>query len=946
MEFGVLGPLLVRDGDIEISVTSPRQRALMAALLLRAGSPVSCEALANAVWDSPRAGTRSTLHSYLTRLRQALGADVSARIRTRGSSYLIEVGDDEFDVLRLGGLREAGRTASAGGEWAAAVRYFHAAEALFRGEPLADVPSDRLRREHGQHLVESRLQVIEWRIDAELNIGRHRDVIAEVRTLVSGYPLRERFTAQLMLALHRSGRQAEALECYRRTRAVLVEELGIEPGAELLDLHMRILAGDVGLHAPAEPLTVARMSPSRPLPAQLPADISDFTGRAALVRDMCGRLEAAGRDPAAPAPVIVLLGSGGIGKSSLACHVAHRVRDRFPDGQLYANLRGATDRPLAPGHVLTRFIHDLAGTETNVPDEDEDKAGLFRSLLSGLRVLIMLDDARNSAQLRLLLPGTSAGSGVIVTSRDGLWGLEGCVRLAVGELAMPDARQLLGCVIGIERVAAEPDASDEVLAACAGLPLAIRIAAGRLVARASWQVRDLADRLADQERRLSELEVDDLAVRSCFAFGYANLPAALPGEADPASAFRALGSWPGPDIGLDAVAALMRQPRSRVEPALERLVDAHLLQTTRPGRYRFHDLLSIYAAERCRAEDPPEQRDASMRSVLDWYRDTAVAATGALETGKHLKRDPSPARHPGSRRVPPDAVMVFADHNAGLDWCEAERANLLIAVEIAAARGLHDVTWRLADSLWPFYHFRKYWTDWESTHRFGLAAARDAGDARGEASMLAGLGVLSCQRERFDEALDHLRQARTLCRGADDEIVLGRVLNNLGIALASRGRYDEAIEHLRGALWIRRHMGYRYGEAVLSGNLAEVYRRAGRLHEALAAARQSLSLLETTGGRFQQATGLNCTGDILSDLGRHREAVVNFRRALDMRRQMGDRAGEAATLRSLAGSLLCLDSAAEAGDCLRQALTIHREMGDDSAEALVASQLATVGTTD
>lgn len=935
MEFGVLGPLLVRDGDIEVSVTSPRQRALLAALLLRAGSAVSCDALADAVWDGRPAGARSTLHSYLTRLRQTLGSDISARIRTRGSSYLIDVGDDELDVLRLRALREAGRTALADGDWAATVRYFRAAEALFRGEPLADVPSDRLRREHGQHLAESRLQVTEWRIDAELNTGRHRDVIAEVRTLVASHPLRERFTAQLMLALHRSGRQAEALECYQRTHAVLAEELGIEPGTELRDLHVRILNGDADLHALSDARTAARMTPARLPPAQLPADIGDFTGRAALVREMCGLLAAAGRNPAAPAPIVVLSGSGGIGKSSLACHAAHRVQDRFPDGQLYANLRGASGRPLAPGHVLTRFIGDLAGTEMNVPDTDDGKAALFRSLLNGRRVLIVLDDARNSAQLRPLLPGTSAGSAVIVTSRDGLGALEGCVRLAVGELAMTDARQLFGRVIGSDRVAAEPQACDEVLAACAGLPLAIRIAAGRLVARASWQVRDLADRLADEERRLTELEVDDLAVRSCFAFGYTTLPAASPGEADPASAFRALGLWPGPDIGLDAAAALLGQPRSRVGPALEHLVDAHLLQTTRPGRYRFHDLLAIYAAERGREEDTREQRDAGMCRLLSWYLDTAIAATGALETGKHLQRD----------RVPPDAAMDFADHDAGLAWCEAERANLLIAVEIAAARGLHDLSWRLADGLWPFYHLRKYWTDWEIAYRLGLKAARAAGNARGEASMLTGLGVLFCQRERLDEALDHLGKARSLWQGTDDEIGLGRALNNLGIALASRGRYDEAIEHLRDALRIRRHMGYQYGEAVLSGNLAEAYRRAGRLHEALAMARRSLALLEATGGRFQQATGLNCTGDILRDLGRHREAIDNFRLALDMRRQMGDRAGEAATLCSLAGSLRFLDAVAEAGDCLRNALTIHRDMGDDSAAAFVTGQLAALGTT-
>lgn len=935
MEFGVLGPLLVRDGDIEVSVTSPRQRALLAALLLRAGSAVSSDALADAVWDWRPAGARSTLHSYLTRLRQTLGNDISARIRTRGSSYLIEVGDDEFDALRLRALREAGRTALADRDWAAAVRYFRAAEALFRGEPLADVTSDRLRREHGQHLAESRLQLTEWRVDAELNTGRHRDVIAEVRTLVAGYPLRERFTAQLMLALHRAGRQAEALECYQRTHAVLAEELGIEPGAELRDLHMRILNGDAALHALPDS-RAARMTPARPAPAQLPADIGDFTGRAALVREMCGLLATAQGNPGAPAPIIVLSGSGGIGKSSLACHAAHQVQDRFPDGQLYANLRGASGRPLAPGHVLTRFIGDLAGTETHVPDTDDGKAALFRSLLSGRRVLIVLDDARNSAQLRPLLPGASGGSAVIVTSRDGLCALEGCVRLTVGELAMADARQLFGRVIGSDRVAAEKQACDEVLAACAGLPLAIRIAAGRLVARASWRVRDLADRLADEERRLTELEVDDLAVRSCFAFGYTTLPAASPGEADPAAAFRALGLWPGPDIGLDAAAALLGQPRSRVGPALEHLVDAHLLQTTRPGRYRFHDLLAIYAAERGRQEDTQEERDTSMRFLLDWYLDTAVAATGALEIGKHLQRD----------RVPADAGMDFADHDTALAWCEAERANLLIAVEIAAARGLHDLSWQLADSLSPFYNLCKYWTDWERANLLGLAAARAAGDARGEASMLTGLGVQFCQRERFDEALDHLWKARSLWQGTDDELGLGRTLNNLGITLASSGRYDEAIEYLNGALRIRRRMGYQYGEAVLSCNLAEAYRRAGRLHEALASARRSLTLLETTGGPFQLATALNCTGDILRDLGRHREAVDNFRRALAMRRQIGDRAGEAVTLCSLAGSLRFLEAVAEAGDCLRKALTIHRDMGDDSAEAIVAGQLTALGTTD
>jgi hypothetical protein len=526
------------------------------------------------------------------------------------------------------------------------------------------------------------------------------------------------------------------------------------------------------------------MPPARPAPAQLPADIADFTGRAGQVDELCRLLSGdvqAQRSPGA-VPVVLVVGSGGLGKTTLAVHAAHLLADRFGDGQLYANLLGATE-PVDPGEVLARFLRDLGLDGVQVPVEPEERAAQYRTRLAGKRVLIVLDDARDAAQVRPLLPG-SASCAVLVTARRGMPELVGSRLFDLDVLPPGEARALFGRVAGEERASAEPAATDEVLAACAGLPLAIRIACARLAARGGWNVHTLAGRLSNERQRLDELRAGNLAVRASFEVSFAGLASSVgPGGVDPARAFRLLGVWTGPSIALPAAAALLGKPEPAVADALEVLVDAHLLDSPEPDRYRFHDLLRVYAADRALAQETDQDRRDAIARLLTWYLHTTEAAARVI-SAQHARVSLGPA-------LPEVRVLDLVSLDEALAWCEGERAGLVAAAKLAAESGLHEAAWKLAAAAMSFFYRRSHWTEWVTTHEIGLASSRVSGDREAQAWMLNNLGMAYGQ-QRMERSVDCFKQALTICQEVGDTRGESRAATNVAAAYYDLRRFRDA----------------------------------------------------------------------------------------------------------------------------------------------------------
>ncbi|MFI9274499.1 BTAD domain-containing putative transcriptional regulator [Kitasatospora sp. NPDC052896] len=604
-------------------MSAPRQRVVLALLLVNATRVVSIDRIAAAVWDggSPPSAA-ATVRTYVMRLRQVLGAEAGGRIRTQAPGYLIELAEDETDLGRFIAHRGRAGAHVRAGELERASAEYAAALALWRGDPLVDIPSRTLRDVEGRYLHELRLRTLESRLDADLALGRHAEILPELWREVRESPLREALVSRLMLALFRAGRQSEALAQFQSTRAALIEQLGTEPGSELREMQRRILAAD-DLPPAAGPRAVVAGRPSARTerrwhrPAQLPAGIPVLVGRAAEEAELTERLTAEVL-PGGAAAATVITGAGGIGKSALALHVAHAVRERFGYGQLYADL-GGRDRPVEPVEVLGRFLVDLGVPEGEVPPTQEQAALLYRSLTADRRVLVVLDDARNAAQVRPLVPGCRA-SRLIVTSRDRLADLDGAHTVTLAALDEAASLDLLGSIVGCQRVAAEPGAARAVVRRCSGLPLAVRIVGARHLGRPHWNLERLARRLAGSPRLLDELRIGDLGVRGSLEVGYrglreaAHLASGLP---DPAAALRLLGVVGAEDVDAGLLAVLLDCAVEEAEAVLEALADAHLLHARGNGRYHLDHLSRAYARERAEVEDPPEQRERVLRALVE-----------------------------------------------------------------------------------------------------------------------------------------------------------------------------------------------------------------------------------------------------------------------------------------------------------------------------------------
>jgi DNA-binding SARP family transcriptional activator/Tfp pilus assembly protein PilF len=912
MRFRLLGPLEIRAGEEWRGIGAPKWRSVLAALLINVGQIVPADVLIDEVWgETPPAKAGNLISIYVLRLRRLLGDTDGTLLVTRAPGYLLRLAQGDTDAQVFETLvREGGRAYAAGHPERAAAQLAEAL-ALWHGSPLADVPQTTLVDAEARRLADLRLDATELRIKAELACGNHAQVIPELRRLLADHSLRENLWLLLMQALDGAGRHAEALDAYGQARSIIAGELGVDPGAELRQFHAHLLAEDeerardtgdapgsisAGTVAPRSVAVPAEAGRPRsvPVPAQLPADVADFTGRGDQVKHLCDVLSSGSADDDPGVVRIALVaGSGGLGKTSLAVHAAHRVRASFPDGQLYVDLLGATPNPLPTGDVLARFLRDLGVDGRDIPVDEDERAARYRTVLAGCRILVVLDNARDAAQVRPLLPGT-ASCAVLVTTRSRMPDLASTRLVDLNVLDDDEALALFTKVVGDERAAAEPEATAELLLACAGLPLAIRICAARLATRSGWTIRAMANRLRDEHRRLDELRAGDLAVRASFQVSFASLPAeAQPDGVAPADAFRLLGLWQGPSISSAAAAALFGTPEYLAEDALEALVDAHLLESTTDDRYKFHDLLRVYSAERAVADLSGPDRDAAIGRLLGWYMRTADAAAAAVSPS-YRYTIPLDAPDPD---VP---SLAFPTAEGALAWYDSERVNVLSATRQAAASGWDDIAWRLPAPLFLVFNSRGNWADCIATHRIALDSARRAGNRQGEAW----------------------------------------ILNNLGNALGET-RDPEGIGHLETSIAIRREIGDRKGEAQAANSLADAYQQLGRTNEALELYRRALSLNQDVGNRYGEGVSLVNVGWTLLDLDRAGEAVSYLLQARDTFAQIDYADGVGYALHILGRCYLSLQRDAEAMDCLRQALNSHRATGNRRRQAATLRSLGT-----
>jgi DNA-binding SARP family transcriptional activator len=920
VKFGLLGPLEVTDGGRPVPIPSAKLRVLLACLLLRAGELVTVDELAEAIWGdaAPPAHPRRVVQTYVSRLRQLLGGN--GLIQSRHEGYVIAAAAGDVDVGRLELLLARARDAADAGDRHREAAVLRQALRLWRGEPLADVPSETLHRDAVARLTEQRLDAICRRIEADLALGRHAELISELRTLTDRHPLREQLWAQLMTALYRCGRQADALQAYHGVAGLLADELGVDPGADLRALHQAILTNDPALTVP--PPAAGRGVVAEQF--QLPLDVGDFVGRADLAR----QIEQLLADDLRVA-VVALSGAPGVGKSALAVHAAHRLAEHFPDGQLYANLHGATAglQPLRPLEVLGRFLRALGTGPGAVPAELEEASAAFRSRMAGRRVLLLLDDAADAAQVVPLLPA-SLGCGVLVTSRRVLASLEGAAHLRLDALAPGEAVELLGRVAGRERVAVEPEAAAELAGSCARLPLALRIAGARLAARPAWPVGALAERLTDAQSRLDELELAEVGVRASFAVSYQQLcDSADPLDRMAAEAFGLLGILDGPEVGVPVAARLLDLGEDAAERALERLVDAQLLETPATGRYQLHDLLRLYARELACQRHPEPVRAAALTRPLEFYVATAWHTMALLRPADH--------RLPLVEARWDEDGLRFADDHAALAWLEAERANLLAAVrQSATTPGIPDeLAIQLAQALAGFLWVRNYWDDWAQVNQTALEVACRVGDRAAQAHAYNDLGLAHWRQGRYDQALACHQQSLTIRRALGDRRGEAASLNNLAQVYEWQGRYDQAVAYLQVGMAIWRELGNRHGLANSLGNLGNNYERQGRYDEALACQQESLAAYRELAWRAGLARGLRNLGGAYERLGRHDEALACLHEGLSIYDELGDRDGQAFCLNDLGIVHQRQGDHALALACQRKSLAIRRELGDAHCEA-------------
>jgi DNA-binding SARP family transcriptional activator/Flp pilus assembly protein TadD len=897
VEFRLLGEVLAWFDGQPIDLGYQRQRSVLAALLVDANRPVPTEELVDRVWgERLPSRARESLYSYLSRLRGVLAGTGEASIAKQQAGYVLSADPTAIDLYRFRAL-----VAEAHEHDDRAHELLEQALGLWRGRVAdgADTPwFTELREELSAERLAARLDLG----DRQLRRNDPRPLLLELPALAERYPLDERLAHQLMLALYRSGRQADALARYDRLRRTLADTLGVDPSLQLRELHQRILTED-----PA--LTPATEWPRR---NDLPRDVTDFTGRTG---EIAGLVETLDRAPGGTVVLSAIDGMAGIGKTALAVHAAHQLTTRFPDGQLFLDLHGHTPGtpPIDPAAALASLLRALGVPGDRIPDSLDERAGLWRSRLAGRKTLVLLDNAVDAAQVRPLLPG-AASCLALITSRNRLTDLDVTLSLSLDVLPAEDALTLFTDVVGAERVERDLAAARQVVALCGCLPLAVRIAAARLRSRAAWTVADLVARLRDD--RLAELATGDRSVSAAFTLSYEFLTAAQQ------RLFRGLGLLPVDTFDVHLAAALIDVPPREAERLLEDLLDAHLIDQRADGRFQLHDLLRQHARETVERTEPAHARHVTVTRVLDYYLHTTNLAAARFAPGRRYST--------AELAFPPAHTPVFDDQPAALAWCEAEYANLMSVTAYAAEWDRDAHVWQLAHALWYFFFLRGYYQDWIGTNELALVATERLGDHRAHADTLRFLGTAYWRIGDFAAALRHHQLALDGYRALGDQAGEAAALRNIGLVHERLGRYTEALADTQAGLALHEELGDRRGQGAALTALGRMQRQLGHYADALGYQQRAIELLRAVNDPWGQAGCLRERGICHARLGRYDEALANLRESAALHRKLGNGSGEGDSLNQIGVVHRLRGEFTEAIHHHEQALELTRDVGDHS----------------
>ncbi|HEY4457091.1 MAG TPA: BTAD domain-containing putative transcriptional regulator [Pseudonocardiaceae bacterium] len=893
--FRLFGGVNADRGGRAVDLGHTRQRCVLAVLLAEANTPVPVEELIGRVWaGGPPVRARESLQSYLTRLRRALP---EVPITRTGAGYLISVDEAAIDLHRFRALAASARQTGDPAQLEAAL-------AVWRGEPFAglDVPWARSLR---AALALERAAIELELVDTLLRLGRHNEVLPALTARVELDPLDERLAGQYVLALYRAGRQGDALSHYERVRGRLADELGVDPGPDLSAIHQQILNGQAA-PTPAAPVA--------PVPRQLPAAPSTFSGRSRELAAIDEAMDAAA-EPGGTVIISAIGGTGGIGKTWLALHWAHRNVHRFPDGQLFVNLRGfdPSGTPTAPEDAIHGFLDALGVETSSIPPTFEARTALYRSLLTGRRMLVVLDNAADPAQVVPLLPG-SATCTVLTTSRNRMINLataHGATPLALDTLSEVDARGLLAARLGADRLDREPDAVAAILASCAGLPLALGIVAGRALEHPGFPLRDIAEELRDATGRLTSLEEDPVTgVRAMLSWSYAAL------TAEQAGVFGLLGLAPGPEIGLAAAARLSGLTESRARSVLRSLERVSLLQQHLPDRFRMHDLVRLYAEEQGLSQ---RDHDAALDRLRDFYAYTAITVDRLRGTGEHPMDMGSP--------VPGADPQEFRDRPEALAWFTAEHACLTASQSAAFARGQYFTVWLLSWSLTFLFVRRGLLHDDVRSWKLAMRAIEHIDDPQLRIRSDRALSQALFRVGQNEEALARLADSLLLAQRIGDQASTAKLHYALAQHADRVGEFAMAYEHAAAALRIEEQHGDPLERGRAHNMVGTFAARLGRYEEALAHCQAAFDLTADYAGTEWRAEILDSLGYIALHTGRYEQAIAHYDTALALCREVGSLLGEVEVLNSLGAAYQRIGDPGQARTSWEHALEIYRKQG-------------------